>query len=39
VVSTYTGPVHFTSTDGRAILPADSRLINGWGISRSRSSL
>ena len=31
VVSTYTGPVHFTSTDGRAILPADSRLINGVG--------
>ena len=29
---TYTGTVHFTSTDGTAVLPADSTLTNGVGI-------
>jgi hypothetical protein len=28
---TYTGTVHFTSTDGAAVLPADATLINGTG--------
>ncbi len=28
----YSGTVHFTSTDGRATLPANSQLINGTGI-------
>ncbi|HET6632914.1 MAG TPA: hypothetical protein VFG73_09440 [Rhodanobacteraceae bacterium] len=27
----YTGSVHFTSTDGRALLPADTALANGTG--------
>jgi photosystem II stability/assembly factor-like uncharacterized protein len=27
----YTGLVHFSSTDGRAVLPGDSRLVNGTG--------
>ena len=31
VVTTYTRTVHFTSTDAQAILPADSRMINGVG--------
>src|SRR6516164_9828651 len=31
VVTTYTGTVHITSTDAQAILPADSRMINGVG--------
>jgi len=30
-VTRYTGTVHFTSTDAQAILPADSKLINGVG--------
>ena len=29
---TYTGTVHFTSTDGAAVLPADSTLTNGTGV-------
>jgi hypothetical protein len=31
VASAYNGTVHFTSTDGSAILPADSTLTNGSG--------
>ena len=31
VVPSYKGPVHFTSTDGAAVLPADSNLTNGTG--------
>jgi len=31
VVSSYSGSVHFTSTDGQAVLPADSTLTNGTG--------
>ncbi|WP_426422066.1 Ig-like domain repeat protein [Bradyrhizobium genosp. A] len=31
VDTTYSGPVHFTSTDGAATLPADSTLTNGVG--------
>src|SRR5205814_1117823 len=30
-VTSYSGTVHFTSTDGQAILPADSTLTNGAG--------
>src|SRR5205807_1869035 len=30
-VTTYGGTVHFTSTDGQAVLPADSTLTNGAG--------
>ena len=30
-VTTYSGTVHFTSTDGQAILPANSTLTNGSG--------
>jgi hypothetical protein len=29
--TTYSGTVHFTSTDGHALLPTDSKLINGVG--------
>jgi len=29
VVTDYAGTVHFTSTDGRAVLPADAKLVNG----------
>ena len=28
-VTDYAGTVHFTSTDGRAVLPADAKLVNG----------
>jgi LPXTG-motif cell wall-anchored protein len=28
----YTGPVHFTSSDGQAVLPADGMLVNGVGV-------
>jgi len=31
VISNYAGTVHFTSTDGSALLPADSMLTNGAG--------
>jgi len=31
-VTTYSGTVHFTSTDGQAALPANSPLTNGTGI-------
>ena len=31
VVTNYTGTVHFTSTDGHAVLPADVTLTNGTG--------
>jgi hypothetical protein len=31
VATDYTGTVHFTSTDGSAVLPADMTLINGVG--------
>ncbi len=31
VVTTYSDPVHFTSTDPAAVLPADSTLTNGTG--------
>jgi WD40 repeat protein len=31
VVSSYTGTVHFTSSDGQAALPADAALTNGTG--------
>src|SRR5579863_9474041 len=31
VVTTYAGTVHFTSTDGQAVLPANSTLTNGTG--------
>jgi Galactose oxidase, central domain/Kelch motif len=31
VVASYSGRVHFTSTDGRAVLPANSALTNGTG--------
>jgi hypothetical protein len=31
VVSSYSGTVHFTSTDSQAALPADSKLTNGTG--------
>jgi hypothetical protein len=31
MVSSYAGTVHFTSSDGQAILPADSTLTNGTG--------
>jgi len=31
VVSTFTGTVHFTSSDGKAVLPADASLTNGTG--------
>jgi len=31
VVATYAGTVHFTSTDGQAVLPANSTLANGAG--------
>ncbi len=31
VVTGYTGTVHFTSTDGQAVLPANSTLTNGTG--------
>jgi hypothetical protein len=31
VATGYTGTVHFTSTDGQAVLPADSKLTNGTG--------
>src|SRR5205085_1172153 len=31
VATTYSGTVHFTSTDGQATLPADSTLTNGVG--------
>src|ERR1035437_8273112 len=30
-VTSYSGTVHFTSTDGQAALPADSTLTNGTG--------
>src|SRR5262249_17658729 len=30
-VSTYTGTVHFTSSDGQAVLPANTTLSNGTG--------
>jgi hypothetical protein len=30
-VTTYSGTVHFTSTDGQAVLPANSTLTNGTG--------
>ncbi len=29
--TTYSGTVHFTSTDGQAVLPANSALVNGTG--------
>src|ERR1700674_2729347 len=29
--TTYSGTLHFTSTDGHALLPTDSKLINGVG--------
>jgi hypothetical protein len=32
VVPGYTGTVHFTSTDGAAVLPANSTLTNGSGV-------
>jgi hypothetical protein len=31
VVTNYSGTVHFTSTDGQAVLPGDSKLMNGVG--------
>lgn len=31
-VTTYSGTVRFTSTDGQAVLPANSKLTNGTGI-------
>ena len=31
VVTSYSGPVHFTSSDARAVLPRDSSLTNGIG--------
>jgi len=31
VATSYSGTVHFTSTDGQAVLPADSALLNGMG--------
>ncbi|MGA3882053.1 hypothetical protein ACPCYY_19660, partial [Bacillus pumilus] len=31
VATGYTGTVHFTSTDGIAVLPADTTLTNGVG--------
>ncbi|MFK5073630.1 hypothetical protein ACI4BE_29295, partial [Klebsiella pneumoniae] len=31
VVTNYTGTVHFTSSDGHAVLPADVTLTNGVG--------
>jgi probable HAF family extracellular repeat protein len=31
VVTTYAGTVHFTSTDGQAVMPANSTLTNGTG--------
>jgi hypothetical protein len=31
VVATYSGTVHFTSTDGQAALPGNSMLVNGTG--------
>lgn len=31
VVSTYSGMIHFTSSDGQAVLPANSTLTNGVG--------
>ncbi|HEY1474866.1 MAG TPA: Ig-like domain repeat protein, partial [Pseudolabrys sp.] len=35
VATTYTGTVHFTSSDGQAILPANSTLTNGVGTFSS----
>ena len=32
LVTTYTGTVHFTSTDGAAVLPANSTLTSGAGV-------
>jgi len=32
--TSYTGTVHFTSSDGQAVLPADSPLTNGTGTFR-----
>jgi subtilisin-like proprotein convertase family protein len=31
IATGYTGPIHFTSSDGQAVLPADSTLHNGTG--------
>jgi hypothetical protein len=31
VVTSYSGTVHFSSTDGQAVLPADTKLTNGMG--------